>query len=252
MGKHRCSLIVFFALVASLVVPAADTQAGGFFTCTNDTVTFNSGVLSINGEADCDDNDGISVDPANGNILFNGASPAGTPTINNTTTINYDGGTHINRDQFSILLEGGYFAPGVGGPSEGAGLSEIEINVTSEYLAVTAADGKDVWKGGTAGMNLNGDDDVDVSVNGVAEYFLDTEKGSDRISMNGDAVTGGPTEAVVLVEAGPGNDRIVGGNGDDDFFGSAGADTLIGKAGHDRGRGGSGRDTCKTEEKVSC
>ncbi|MEX2393395.1 MAG: hypothetical protein WD826_02835 [Actinomycetota bacterium] len=254
MGIHpnRRSLTLLVVIAASLVAPVLKTQAGGFASCTNDTVLFVAGVLTINGEADCDDNDGIDVEPATGNILYNGTSPTGTPTINNTSAISYDGGTHINQDQFTIDLEGGYFAPGTGGPSEAGGIPEIEIDVTAEYLAVTSTKGKDVWRGGTGGMNLNNDDDVDVTVTGVNTFFLDPEKGSDKIKMNGDAVTGGPTTATVLVEAGPGNDRIVGGDGDDDFFGSAGRDVLIGKGGHDRGRGGSGVDKCKTEEKVSC
>jgi Ca2+-binding RTX toxin-like protein len=249
---HRRTLLVVIAAVASLVLPTTDIRAGGFLSCTNDTVFFVAGVLTITGEADCDDNDGIEVEAATGNILFNGDPITGTPTVNNTTTINYDGGTDINSDRFSILLEGGYFAPGLDGPSEVTGLPEIEINVTAELATVTAADGKDVWRGGSNGMNLNGDDDVDVTFSGVEEFFFDVEKGADIINMNGDAVTGGPVSAPVIVEAGPGNDKIVGGDGDDDFFGSSGADKLIGKAGNDRGRGGSGVDRCKTEEKVSC
>jgi Ca2+-binding RTX toxin-like protein len=185
--------------------------------------------------------------------VLNATLSGGTPTVLNTSTINYDGGTDINADGFSIDLAGGQFSPGTGGPSEGAGLAEIEFNLTTEEFGLNGGSSADVWTGGLLGFNLNADDDVDVTFSAQPEsMFVDSEKGSDKVSFNGDAVTGGPMTTDSAVEAGPGNDKYFGGSGDDDLFGSSGNDRLIGNLGDDRARGGAGRDRCKAETKVSC
>lgn len=73
--------------------------------------------------------------------------------------------------------------------------------------------------------------------------------GDDTVSVGTNFV---PYGGGLLVDAGPGDDRITGSRGDDVILGRAGDDVLDGYQGEDRVNGGAGRDTCTAETVLHC
>ena len=169
--------------------------------------------------------------------------PCGGATTTNTDTILITGGaprgTIVIADQTN-----GSFAPGA--TAEGTGVSEIEFTVDPAgpaFMIFSGTSAPDLMRLGTAGLNLDGDDDVDATFGAqVGAVGLDGLGGNDDLSALGDAVTGGPTRLPYLAAGGPGTDLLVGASGDDELIGMGGRDRVVGSAGRDRIAGGAGKD----------
>jgi Ca2+-binding RTX toxin-like protein len=70
----------------------------------------------------------------------------------------------------------------------------------------------------------------------VARIYVYASSGNDSIAIANDTFG-------CYVDAGPGNDSVIGGDGNDTLTGGAGKNTLVGQAGNDRINGSSGRDS---------
>jgi Ca2+-binding RTX toxin-like protein len=184
----------------------------------------------------------------------------------------------VDQGSFAdLLLQGGPFAPGATPETEGA--SEIEVEfVGSDIFAIdtfatvrgTRLADQFEWGPGPdlhAGLNLNpgsaADQDVDVTVHGSEFSSLHAmgRGGDDSIlpapgalfPNDGVFSTGGPgSDRLVaprnsggLLEAGPGDDVLIGGRRGDDLEGGGGNDQIKGAAGNDRIEAGSGRDVIR-------
>lgn len=122
---------------------------------------------------------------------------------------------------------------------------------------------------GTAGVDLNGDGELDVAAVGVDSYFLITfDRVGSMLSAAGGGSTGDPVNGLIVggagddtilagigsgtfggfvilggINGGGGTDTIVGGPGRDGIFGGAGDDTISGAGADDILLGGGGADT---------
>lgn len=178
------------------------------------------------------------------------SQPCGTATTSNTDLIRIQEATG-SLVFLAIDQTLGAFAPGF--TVEPTGASEIEF----EFLPAggvlfggTAA--PTLARLGTAGANINGDDDVDVTMSGSLSFFgFFGGAGVDDIGATGGFGTGEPATIDFLASGGEGSDRIVGGpgtaelhgdGGNDIVIGGSGADTMTGDAGNDRLTGGAGAD----------
>ncbi len=167
-----------------------------------------------------------------------------TATTANTDTIVVNGTT--GAENVTIDLSGGQFAPGVS--VEGSGLSEIEFVVdlstgVLDRVTFTGSAGDDSIVLGTSGANLDGDDDVDVTLTGVELGTASGSGGADLISGAGDLVTGSATFLFLTVNGDSGDDALAGGQGDDTITGGTGSNVLSGGDGDDTLTGGQGDDT---------
>jgi Ca2+-binding RTX toxin-like protein len=195
----------------------------------------------------------------------------GPPTTSNTDTIivkdESGGGTPL-----LTILRPHRFAPGF--TDEGDGTSEIEFQVNlgagEDVLNIEAGEfgtGTGVRFGlGTAGINLNGDSDADLTVVGAELVGAAGTAADDIISAGGAFATGDPFPIPVrfsglagndilagdrardVLTGQQGNDRIVGGAGDDDLDGAEGLDLMIGFRGDDVLNGGDDRDDLRGGE----
>ena len=186
----------------------------------------------------------------------------GTPSVTNTQQVVVTG-TAANNQDLRLELSGGQFGPGAP-PPEGTGVSEIEFNVdlgeppaptpgaaapppdAGDGIIVSGSSGNDILTIGANGINLNNDDDVDVTVVGADDEAGDRQllgqDGDDTLSAAGDAVTGDPAGPTTL-NGGAGIDVLTGGTGADALTGGGGNDTLSGGAGNDTLTAGGGDDT---------
>ena len=205
--------------------------------------------------------------------------PCGAATTSNTDLVVVQGGGPEGV-LFLADQSQGAFAPGF--TAEPTGTSEIEFEFHPSGAIVFIGTGAPtVVRLGTAGANVNGDDDVDVSLFSTpAGFGFVGGPGDDNIAATGgfgtgdpsprefvanggggndvivagrgraflegfggdDVVRGGPKRDVLT--GGPGNDRVLGGAGRDRIEGMAGDDRLLGGRGKDRINGGPGRDRC--------
>lgn len=205
--------------------------------------------------------------------------PCGAATTSNTDLVLIQGGGQAGV-LFLADQGAGPFAPGF--TAEPTGVSEIEFEFhPSGAFVFIGTPAPAVVRLGTAGANVNGDDDVDVTlfstpagfgyVGGPGDddiaatgglgtgdpatlEFVGNGGGGDDVLAAGagraflegfggdDVVRGGPKGDVLT--GGGGDDRVVGGAGRDRIEGKAGDDRLLGKRGKDRINGGPGRDRC--------
>jgi Ca2+-binding RTX toxin-like protein len=163
----------------------------------------------------------------------------GGATMTNTDHVIVDGSPGTQ----SVVISG-RFEPGA--TAESTGLSEIEftgnLEADTDMLTIKGTGGNDAITWGTLGVNLNGDDDADVTIGSVENRSLLGGDGGDVLSGAGDNTPPG----IPMGQAG--NDTLVGGNGNDAldagdgddliglFYPSAtdGADTMIGGPGSDQ------------------
>lgn len=185
---------------------------------------------------------------AGGEILF-GGEPCDAASVDTTEEIRITGTD--KDDDVVIDLRGGLFEPGA--TEEETGISEIEFSLdlqgTSRFgfgdvfvlLGTREADRVVL---GREGIALNDDDDADVVMaNGASTVpIIVTLRGDDVVTGRGGSGTGAALRQVLLVGAGAGADRLLGGDRANWFFGGGGDDTLVG--GPKRGElvGGGGRD----------
>jgi Ca2+-binding RTX toxin-like protein len=92
---------------------------------------------------------------------------------------------------------------------------------------------------GASGIDLNGDDDLDITLAGVEDNETDGGDGDDTVSGAGSTATGAafPT-AITDLDGFLGDDTLTGGASQDTIFGGAGDDTVAGGLGDDSLDGG--------------
>jgi Ca2+-binding RTX toxin-like protein len=171
-----------------------------------------------------------------GEIRLDGI-PCPGATLGNTDTIQVVGGALA--DVFTLT---GAFAPGL--TPEADGSSEIEVSFDlgggSDDVTINLRNGDDTIAFTSAGIDVGGDLDEDLVTAGIEALRVDGRGGSDVIDAS--AYTGTPSNAVLELRGGAGDDRLTGSLGKDYFYGEDGDDILYGGAGNDRFFGGSGMD----------
>jgi Ca2+-binding RTX toxin-like protein len=167
----------------------------------------------------------------------------GAPTILNTDLVQIN---HTGQSAATIDLRGGQLAPGFA--PEPAGTSEIEL----QYLAPTFVDirgsaSADDLSFAAGGVNLDGDDDADVTGQ-FTVLLIEGGGGNDRMSSQsgyntvaGRRVMLGQGGRDILI-ATPDGSTLHGGNGHDKLIGGGDRDNLTGGRGADVINGGKGRD----------
>ena len=224
---------------AVLVVLGAAAPAQGAVTCG-----FAAGAATVSMSA-AGDSASIAVGTgANAGRIMVGVTACGAATTTTTDTIVVNGTT--GAENVTVDLSGGQFAPGVS--AEGSGLAEIEFVVdlstgVLDRVTVTGSGSADDVALGLSGLNLNADDDVDVSIANAELGTLTGSDGADVLSGAGDGVTGAATLLDLTMSGDGGNDTVTGGEGDDTITGGTGSNTLAGGAGDDTLTGGQGDDT---------
>jgi len=216
--------------------------------------TFSGGTLSIvlsSGDSI------VFSQNASGPILVNGANTTAAPcnttraTVTNTTAISVSGFT--GDEDVSIKMD----ATGAGTTIVSWGTINWMIDLASDTGDFVTIDGADLTTGdldvvlGASGIDLNNDDNLDVTLAAVEDVFVDGGDGDDTIWAAGSTATGAAfTESLTATggdgdEGGDGKDTFQGGAGNDTLKGNAGNDSLKGAAGNDRLNGGPGDDICK-------
>jgi Ca2+-binding RTX toxin-like protein len=227
-------------LVASLFLSALGTAAPAHSAVT---CAFGAGTATVSMSA-AGDSASIAVGTgANAGRIMVGVTACGAATTALTDTIVVNGNT--GAENVTIDLSGGQFAPGVA--VEGSGTSEIEFVVdlstgVLDRVTVTGSTSADALAWGASGINLNADDDVDVTLANVELGTVNGSDGDDVVSGAGDAVTGAPTVLALTLNGDAADDVLTGGDGDDTISGGAGADAIAGGDGDDTPTGGAGND----------
>jgi Ca2+-binding RTX toxin-like protein len=149
---------------------------------------------------------------------------SGNPTVNNTDRINVTGAA--GAETITIDFSGGLFRPGA--TNEAQGDSEIEIDLAmgagEDSLIVNGRAENDSFVSGTAGINYDADNDVDITRQSVRNVTLDGADGNDVVSGGGGAGTGEPQEFAITLQGGAGDDALSGGRGNDTLSGGVGID----------------------------
>jgi Ca2+-binding RTX toxin-like protein len=196
--------------------------------------------------------DGIQIDDGHEVVPC-----VGSPTILNTDLIQIG---HSGRSAATVDLQGGPLAPGF--TPEALGTSEIEL----QYLAPTFVDVRgsgaaDRLSFAAGGVNLDGDDDADVTGQ-FTVLLVEGGGGNDRLSAQ-PGYTRVAGRRVMLGQGGrdtliatPDGSTLHGGNGHDKLIGGPGADNLTGGRGADVITGGKGRDLIRaidgSRDRVDC
>ena len=234
---RRLRTIVSIAAVLAALGTSASAQ--GAVTCS-----FGLGTATVSMSA-AGDSGSIAIGTgANAGRIMVGVTACGAATATSTDTILVNGTT--GAENITIDLSGGQFAPGVA--VEGSGLSEIEFVVdlstgVLDRVTFSGSAGDDSIVLGASGANLDGDDDVDVTLTGVELGTANGSDGADLVSGAGDIVTGGATSLFLTVNGDSDDDVLAGGQGDDTITGGTGNNTLSGGDGDDTLTGGPGDDT---------
>jgi Ca2+-binding RTX toxin-like protein len=230
---------------------AAPADAGYNLTCNYDAP---SSTVAVNTDADA--SGAIAIELArNGTAIearsYIGGNPnfnvgCGAATVDNTDTVNMTGSGVSTA--FQIRQSDGPFAPGA--TTELSGTSEIEINVNlgaggaNETLMVGSTPLGGAITAGSNGVNLNADNDPDLTVTAMTKLTLVGSSANDTLSAAGNAITASPIAVPVAIAGGGGNDTIRGGAMADSLVGQTGNDTLLPFGdGGDSLSGGPGTDT---------
>ena len=175
-----------------------------------------------------------------------GDPTCGGATVNNVDTVEVTGAG--GNESLTIDLTDGQFAPGM--TPEGTGVSEIEFQISlgagSDSLTVQGGPAAEKITLGTSGVNLNGDNDADLTLAGIENVTVNGGDGNDTISAAGGGGTGNPFTTSVTLAGGNGNEKLTGGKGADVVDGGAGNDTFKEAKTPDGGDtliGGAGTDT---------
>jgi Ca2+-binding RTX toxin-like protein len=267
---HRWTLVAV-ALVFVLGLPPA--PAGAAVSCLRTGM-----MLSVV----------IGPSPSNVTLVRDGAAievRSGADAIGCTGGASRVGNTNsIALDNFSgqkatvtVSLAGGPFAPGATTGDEGPS-PEIEIDLgmrQGDRVRIQGTRNADRYALGSdqggLGVNLNGDNDVDVSISGNVSAIVIGGGGRDSLLATGgvgfdgaasrpltlrggagvDVLAGGSARDTLsgagkrdIIIGGADNDRLRGGGGNDDLSGKGGDDSLVGGPGDDVLRGGPGMDGC--------
>src|SRR5262245_58864961 len=149
----------------------------------------NSHVLTITGASFADT---CTVSRLGDDIRLNGAGIAGSPTVTNTDRIVIKTPGHVTVD-----MRNGVFGPGF--TPEATGVSEIEFEIDTKDTPQTqfhlfGTMGPDRFDYGVKNdvpqINLNADDDVDITTNKLLEFYVHGQGGNDRLNGQGSPVVG--------------------------------------------------------------
>lgn len=233
--RSKTGLVAAVLLIIITGSVALATPAAADADCTFDAAT---GAAAIAITSPTDQNV-VRIQRSGSQITVNGqpcpdpGQPQVTADVFNTATISVLGSPATD---IVVLYPG--LAPGAGQADEAGGDPEIEVHADlgagTDAVSLRGTDGPDVITIGTAGANVNGDNDVDVTAANVEGWRVDTLSGDDTVSGQGDAVTGGPTTQRM---------DVIGGAGDDTLTGGAAVDVLRGDTGDDRLDGSGGVDS---------
>jgi hypothetical protein len=185
---------------------------------------------------------------AGGAILLNGSPTGATTTTADRILI--DSGA--SQDAITIDFSHGLLGPGF--TSEANGVGEIEIDLVgpgSDSLTLYGTLIDDVFDmgmtNGVPAINLNGDNDIDITAPGATEFRIHGGRGNDTLNAAGSTVVGTPLTWGVGLWGDGGNDKTIGGEGlFNSHFAGAGNDTMIGGKTLDRyffAGGGLGSDS---------
>jgi len=252
------ALVTAFALVAWFVLNAVPAHAAVGCRVTSD---FGITTVTVNLSAGEDPTLSRTVEGA---IQLDGANlpaPCGNADVDSTdwlvvTTSSPDDSDRGN-DVTLDLANGGFIG------SDG---NEVDIlldlkdpgEVAADSLLIEGSSEADNIRFGASGINLNGDEDADVTVD-ADSFIVHAERGDDIVSALGGLGTGTAfTSAGLTIIGGAGADTltggdfapvaptvadtIAGGTGDDAIDGAAGSDSLTGGRASDTVSGGSGND----------
>ena len=172
-------------------------------------------------------NETASVSTSAGALTLNNVACPGGATVSNTNTVTINGNT--GNETAVIDLSNGPLGPGAS--AEGTGIPEIEIVAglglgSGDRVTVNGSAVADQLVLGTAGINLNGDDDADISASGVETYTLNAGDGNDLVSAAGGQATGSALAVPSSLQGDPGDDTLFSGLGNDTIGGGTGSDTL--------------------------
>ena len=197
------------------------TPALAVVACAFDPVTATAAITFGPGDA-------ITVGRSGSQIEVNGAVCGIGPliaTMTTTDTVSFVGVATAN-ESLTLDLSGGAFAPGV--TVEGGGISEIEFSGVdlgdgTDTFAITGSSGPDSIAFSAAGIDLNGDGDVDVTFAGggssaIEAFTMNGAGGDDAGSATGFAQP-------LVLNGSAGDDVLSGGSGNDQISGGAGVDT---------------------------
>jgi len=245
---RRCGAAAAGALVfASAAVGVARASASSACTRTGTTQS----TLSVS--VGMDQSVSIGRD-AGGSFVVTASDGIADPSCGGATMTTIDSVviTDDPSGSESVLLDmaNGRFEPGK--THESTGISEIEFTValsgSGDGLTIGGTAGGDVFRlgqsGGTTNVNLNNDNDADVTLGDPAspQLTVNGAGGNDQILANGASSVGGIVAIPMALDGGPGNDTINGGSADDLISGDAGNDKLFGLGGDDTVLGGDDQD----------
>jgi Ca2+-binding RTX toxin-like protein len=229
MSRRHVCLVVLAAATFLLSTSSAQAATGCSFVAPTATVTIDPGAsatLKRSGSA----------------IQLNGVN-CGAATVSNTDKVVVTGANGF--ETFTVDLSGGPLAPGASAEATGAAEIELEVNLgtqsafVKDTLVVQGTGSGDTYRLGSVGINLNNDDDPDITGPGAgalatigAELFsVLGAAGNDTISGQG-AVAGVtspvPYPVPLDLQGGDGTDVLTGGNYDDTLTGGLGADIEAG------------------------
>ena len=184
--------------------------------------TFSGGTLSIalsRGESI------VFSQNASGVVLVNGANTTAAPcstaraTVTNTTAISVNGPT--GDEDVTIQMD----IAGTGTSIVSWGTINWPINMASGNGDSVTIDGSDLTTDdldialGASGIDLDGDDDLDVTMAAVEDVFVDGGDRDDTIWAAGSTATGDPFTLNLTGKGGDGDDTIASGAGDDHLRG---------------------------------
>jgi Ca2+-binding RTX toxin-like protein len=208
------------------------------------TCSVDAGVLAVALQSET-----AKISSKNGFLALNDVVCAGA-SLATIDRIEVTGGAGI--DTLTISFLEGRFEPGAGAE---AGVAEIEIDVDlgggQDMLSILGTLSTNVIVIGDLGVNLNDDDDVDLTSRNVETYVVRGGNAGDLISGAGGGPTGGPFLRPLYLYGNAGDDVLVGGGAgdqlrggkdDDTIQGGDGADLLIGGPGNDVESGDGGAD----------
>jgi Ca2+-binding RTX toxin-like protein len=237
MGGRRLAVGACVAAV-SLAVPAgaaAHTQSGASpssASCGWDTAT-HALTVDFSGQ-------GVISTQKSGLILVDGVDCFGGATTANVDSIAITSdGSDVQIYEIDHAL-----APGL--TPEPTGVSEIEATLQDVHgVEVDLANSQLQVSAGDAGINVDGDDDADITGDAVlTSVTLSAAKTRVPVTITGQggAGTGGPWTSGLGIIGGKGADTLTGGNGTNAISGTKGNDTIVGGPGPDDLHGGPGDD----------
>jgi Ca2+-binding RTX toxin-like protein len=163
-----------------------------------------------------------------GEIMLNGVQCPGA-FVSTCAHISVTGSTSVER--LSIKLGAG-----------SAMAHDIDLGGGSDMLTIYGKSSSNHISLGSNGIDLDGDDTMDVAVANVETFVIRGGAANDSLSAAGGPATGSAFALPVSLFGHGGDDVLIGGNARDTLVGADGNDLMRGGAGNDLLRGGEGDD----------